>query len=185
MRPASILEKSNRLLTSLKRRRQLRRARSRWSRTAAGVWAFILASSRGPNINVSGVRNSWLMLEKKVVLARSISASASARLRSASYAHAFATAVATCDARRSRKARYSVLRGIRELTPSTNAPAGWCAKFDLIGTTTAVAGARSATICGDSVRTARAKGQGDRAASHSRSNVSALKGLGGAPALQT
>ena len=41
-------------------------------------------SSIGPSMSVSGVRNSWLTLEKKVVLARSISASASARLRSAS-----------------------------------------------------------------------------------------------------
>ena len=34
----------------------------------------------GPSIKVSGVRNSWLTLEKNAVLARSISASASARL---------------------------------------------------------------------------------------------------------
>ncbi len=41
-------------------------------------------SSSGPSISVSGVRNSWLTLEKNAVLARSISASASARCRSAS-----------------------------------------------------------------------------------------------------
>ena len=37
------------------------------------------ASSVGPSISVSGVRNSWLTLLKKAVLARSIAASASAR----------------------------------------------------------------------------------------------------------
>ena len=41
-------------------------------------------SSTGPSIRVSGVRNSWLTLEKKAVLARSSSASASARRRSSS-----------------------------------------------------------------------------------------------------
>ena len=42
------------------------------------------ASSTGPSISVSGVRNSWLTFEKKAVLARSSSASASARRRSSS-----------------------------------------------------------------------------------------------------
>ena len=37
------------------------------------------SSSTGPRISVSGVRNSWLMLEKNVVFARSSSASSSAR----------------------------------------------------------------------------------------------------------
>ena len=40
------------------------------------------ASSSGPSISVSGVRNSWLTLLKKAVLVRSIAASASARSRS-------------------------------------------------------------------------------------------------------
>ena len=42
------------------------------------------SSASGPMISVSGVRNSWLTLEKKSVLLRSSSASASARRRSAS-----------------------------------------------------------------------------------------------------
>ena len=42
------------------------------------------SSATGPMISVSGVRNSWLTLEKKSVFARSSSASASARRRSAS-----------------------------------------------------------------------------------------------------
>ena len=42
------------------------------------------ASSSGPSISVSGVRNSWLTLLKNAVLARSSSASASARRRSSS-----------------------------------------------------------------------------------------------------
>ena len=52
-------------------------------RTAADAASFSTSSS-GPSIRVSGVRNSWLTLEKNVVLARSISASASARRRSSS-----------------------------------------------------------------------------------------------------
>ena len=44
-------------------------------------------------MSVSGVRNSWLMLLKKSVFARSSATSASARARSASYAVAFAIAV--------------------------------------------------------------------------------------------
>src|SRR5258708_29907837 len=42
------------------------------------------SSSSGPSISVSGVRNSWLMLAKKSVLAWLISASASAWRRFAS-----------------------------------------------------------------------------------------------------
>src|SRR5262249_49843843 len=38
-----------------------------------------MASSSGPRIRVSGVRNSWLTFEKNVVLARSSSARDSAR----------------------------------------------------------------------------------------------------------
>ena len=47
-------------------------------------------SSAGPRISVSGVRSSWLTLEKKSVFARSSSARLSARRRSASYARALA-----------------------------------------------------------------------------------------------
>ncbi len=56
------------------------------------------ASSSGPSISVSGVRNSWLTLLKNAVLARSSSASASARWRSSSYECAWSTAVPICAA---------------------------------------------------------------------------------------
>ena len=56
----------------------------------SGSSASARASSTGPSIRVSGVRNSWLTFEKNAVFARSISASASARRRSASYARASA-----------------------------------------------------------------------------------------------
>jgi hypothetical protein len=62
-------------------------------------------SSTGPRRRVSGVRNSWLMLLKKVVFARSSSASSSSRRRSASKARASATALATCPAASERKPR--------------------------------------------------------------------------------
>ena len=58
---------------------------------AAARPASASASSTGPSISVSGVRNSWLTLEKNAVFARSSSASASARRRSSSYARALAT----------------------------------------------------------------------------------------------
>ena len=58
------------------------------------VRARSAASSAGPSINVSGVRNSWLTLLKNAVLARSISASASARRRASSSATALLMAVA-------------------------------------------------------------------------------------------
>ena len=51
---------------------------------AASALRVASASSSGPSSSVSGVRNSWLTLEKNAVLARSISASASARRRSSS-----------------------------------------------------------------------------------------------------
>ena len=50
-----------------------------------GVRVAQRSPSTGPSISVSGVRNSWLTLEKNAVFARSSSASASARRRSASY----------------------------------------------------------------------------------------------------
>src|SRR6185437_11069111 len=71
-------EKSRRVLTSLRRRSELRCATSSRSRSPAGKSEPASASSSGPSIKVSGVRNSWLTLEKNAVLARSISASASA-----------------------------------------------------------------------------------------------------------
>ena len=86
-RAASIREKSSNVLTSLSKRRLLRCATDRSSRTASGTSAGLQArraSCKGPSINVSGVRNSWLTFEKKVVFARSSSASASTRFRSSS-----------------------------------------------------------------------------------------------------
>ena len=60
-------------------------ARARAARaTRAGRRASPSASSSGPSISVSGVRNSWLTFEKNAVFARSSSASASARRRSLS-----------------------------------------------------------------------------------------------------
>ena len=64
-----------------------------------------LRSSSGPSMRVSGVRNSWLTLEKKVVLARSISARASARRRSTSKAFASASPEAIWVARSSKNVR--------------------------------------------------------------------------------
>ena len=52
------------------------------ARPASGFGQHVLERARASS--VSGVRNSWLTLEKNVVLARSISASASARRRSSS-----------------------------------------------------------------------------------------------------
>ncbi|MNN27016.1 hypothetical protein D3C81_1405380 [compost metagenome] len=90
-RPASIREKSSSALTSFSSRRPLRWVISTSWRSASSrglTWAVSSArfssSSSGPSISVSGVRNSWLIFEKNVVLARSISASASARRRSSS-----------------------------------------------------------------------------------------------------
>ncbi len=85
-RPASMREKSSRVLTSLRRRRPLRLTTSSSCLTAGGSSQEPRPSrsSTGPSISVSGVRNSWLTLEKNTVLARSIAASASARLRSSS-----------------------------------------------------------------------------------------------------
>ena len=67
-------EKSSSEFTSLSRRCALRCASSSCSRCAGGsVRASASASSSGPSISVSGVRNSWLTFEKNAVLARSIS----------------------------------------------------------------------------------------------------------------
>ena len=60
------------------RRSALRWTSSQRSPLSAPRGARPSASSSGPSISVSGVRNSWLTLEKKAVLARSSSASASA-----------------------------------------------------------------------------------------------------------
>ena len=62
IRPASSREKSSRVLTSLSSRRALRWARATCScRTAgSGSERAASASSSGPSIRVSGVRNSWL-----------------------------------------------------------------------------------------------------------------------------
>ena len=84
-RPASIREKSSSVLTSRMSRSPLRCATTRSSRLCGKASAGdASACSSGPNINVRGVRNSWLTFEKNAVFARSISASASARLRSSS-----------------------------------------------------------------------------------------------------
>ena len=83
-RPASIREKSSSVFTRRCRRDALRSTRARRSRWGPLRSGAVTRSSSGPSISVSGVRNSWLMLEKKTVLARSSWASSSARRRSAS-----------------------------------------------------------------------------------------------------
>ena len=76
-------EKSSSVLTSLSRRTLLRCATAASARASSASSAAGLSnsSSSGLIISVSGVRNSWLTLEKNAVLARSSSASASARRR--------------------------------------------------------------------------------------------------------
>ena len=64
------------------------------------------ASSVGPSINVSGVRNSWLTLLKNAVLARSSSASASARACASS--SACAPAIAGTDLRRDEREEIAI-----------------------------------------------------------------------------
>jgi hypothetical protein len=85
-RPDSRREKSSSVLTSLSRRSALRWTSSVRSRCAGGSGASVSAraSSHGPSMSVSGVRNSWETLEKNVVLAASSSARASARAWAAS-----------------------------------------------------------------------------------------------------
>ncbi len=102
-RPASMREKSRRALTSFSTRSVLRCATSRSARSRGGVAASCRASSSGPSISVSGVRNSWLTLEKKAVFARSSCSSVSARWRSISWAAAVARAALDCCATRSKK----------------------------------------------------------------------------------
>src|SRR5918997_171382 len=75
-------EKSSSVLTSFRSRRLLRWATSRRPRCTsfkADDDVSSSASSIGPSMSVSGVRNSWLTLEKNRVLARSISANAAPR----------------------------------------------------------------------------------------------------------
>ena len=100
IRPASILEKSSRVFTSLPSRRPLRWITSSSPAAAASAGSagssLARSSSTGPMISVSGVRNSWLTLEKNVVLARSSSASSSARRSWAWYATAPLTSAAVC-----------------------------------------------------------------------------------------
>ena len=71
-RPASMREKSSSELTSFCSRSALRCASSSRSRlTGGGLRHRPSTCLDGPSISVSGVRNSWLTLEKKAVLARS------------------------------------------------------------------------------------------------------------------
>ena len=89
IRPASIREKSSSVFTSLSRRTELRCASSSRSRFAADSPSdSAIASSSGPIISVSGVRNSWLMLAKNCVFSLSSSASSS-RWRAISRSCAF------------------------------------------------------------------------------------------------
>ena len=69
MRPASMRENSSSELTSFSSRWALPRTMSSCSRAAAGSLLCASAASSGPSIRVRGVRNSWLTLEKKAVLA--------------------------------------------------------------------------------------------------------------------
>ena len=80
MRPAWMREKSSKVLTSFAILRPLRWMSSNSVRACSSTPEVRARSaSTGPRIKVNGVRNSWLMLEKNVVLARSSSASDSAR----------------------------------------------------------------------------------------------------------
>ena len=101
-RPASMREKSSRVLTSLSSRRRCgaRVELTRGVRRKLPSPSRASASSSGPSIKVSGVRNSWLTLEKNAVFARSISASASARRRSSSRARTVERAPAMVTPRR-------------------------------------------------------------------------------------
>ena len=82
------------------------------------------ASSVGPSINVSGVRNSWLTLEKNAVLARSSWARSSARWRAASRVRALVMPVPTWLATSSRKSRYWSSISSRGASPTTSTPMG-------------------------------------------------------------
>ena len=87
------------------------------------------ASSIGPSISVSGVRNSWLTLEKNAVFARSISANACARRRSFSYARAVAMAVTDMPGRKFKKGAVALV------DPSTRTGSGHqkCGRLLLAG----------------------------------------------------
>ena len=96
-RPPSMRAKSSMSSTRRRSRRALRRitsSRAAWIGGRVSRSSFRL-SSAGPRIRVSGVRNSWLTLEKNSVFARSSSARDSARRRSASKARALASPAAT------------------------------------------------------------------------------------------
>ena len=116
-------ENSSRLLTSFCRRSALRKTTLRRSACSPSP-ASASASSAGPRISDSGVRNSWLTLEKKSVFARSSSASASARSRSASRARTLARLEAIWPATSSRKPRYSWSSARYGFRPATSSPAG-------------------------------------------------------------
>ena len=116
-------EKSSSVLTSLSSRSSLRWTASSSSPCSARS-GDASASSVGPSISVSGVRNSWLTLLKNAVLARSSSASASARALASSSACAAAMAVPICEATSDRKSRYAWSSIRRGLVPATRRPTG-------------------------------------------------------------
>ena len=104
-RPASSRATSRRLFTSFKSRRPLRSAMDSTARTSSGSLESAAESARGPSRSVSGVRNSWLMLVRKAVLARSISSSASALRSASSCPSALASPAPMAEATRLRKSR--------------------------------------------------------------------------------
>ncbi len=126
MRPASMREKSRRVLTSLSSRSAFRCTTSQ--RSAVGRRQRVRAARAhprvGPSIRVSGVRNSWLTLLKNAVLARSISASASARALASARARALEMAVAIWPATSARKLRYLSSKMSRGLMAATSTPVG-------------------------------------------------------------
>ena len=71
--PASIREKSSRLFTSFCSLSVFRCATPAAREPLPATYPFPAVLGLGPAISVSGVRNSWLTLLKKMVLARSIS----------------------------------------------------------------------------------------------------------------
>ncbi len=121
-RPASMRENSSSELTSRSSRPALRRAVSSRSRWAGSSPVAAIASSSGPRSNVNGVRNSWLTLVRKAVLARSSSASASARRRCCSYESAVANAADTWSASSRQNPWYCSSSGRRGFSPTTRHP---------------------------------------------------------------
>ena len=79
MRPASTLARSRILLISESRCSELARIFSRFSNCLTGRTSFArrITSRVKPMIALSGVRNSWLMLARKLLLARLASSAAS------------------------------------------------------------------------------------------------------------